>query len=347
MRVLFLTPWYPSDTDAMAGLFVLKHVEAVRAQGIDVRVIHSQTLGDTWRQWRALRREGWMPDIVQLNVIQKQGLFALWLKRRYHIPYVIIEHWTGYLPENGTVRPTGLHTRFMRRVCREAEVVMPVSEHLGRAMRALGFTAKRWEKVNNVVDDFFFEDSAVSRQLSDPKRLLHISCVDEAHKNIKGILRAVKTLSESRRDLRLVLVGISTDHQDVRAYADSLQFPEGMVKWAGEITPREVSQAFDEADIFVLNSNYENAPVVIAESVVKGVPVVSTNVGGIPEMVDEKSGILIAPNDDRQLVEALTKMLDHYGDYKRQEIQKNGRQYSYAAVGAQLKAIYYSCVPEN
>lgn len=347
MRVLFLTPWYPTDADAMAGLFVLKHVEAVRAQGIDVRVIHAQTLRDTWRQWLALRREGWIPDVVQLNVIQKQGLLALWLKRRYHIPYVIIEHWTGYLPENGTVGPTGMHTRFMRRVCREAEVVMPVSEHLERAMRTLGFTAKRWEKVNNVVEDFFFEPSAFSHQHSDPKTLLHISCVDEAHKNIKGILRAVKTLSEKRQDLRLILVGISTDHQDVRAYADSLNFPEGMVRWAGEISPREVSKAFDEADIFVLNSNYENAPVVIAESIVKGVPVVSTNVGGIPEMVDKKSGILIAPNNDRQLVEALTKMLDHYSDYKRQEIQKNGRQYSYAAVGAQLKAIYYNCVPAN
>ena len=347
MRVLFLTPWYPSDTDAMAGLFVLKHVEAVRAQGIDVRVIHAQTLRETWRQWNALRREGWMPDVVQLNVIQKQGLLALRLKRRYGIPYVIIEHWTGYLPENGTVSPTGLHTRFMRRVCREAEFVMPVSEHLERAMRTLGFTAKRWEKVNNVVEDFFFEESGIRNQDSAPKALLHISCVDEAHKNIKGILRALKTLSATRPELTLTIVGISVDHQEVRAFADSLNFPEGMVRWAGEITPREVSRAFDEADIFVLNSNYENAPVVIAESIVKGVPVVSTNVGGISEMVDAKSGILIAPNDDEQLVEALTTMLDHYGDFKRQEIQKNGRQYSYAAVGAQLKAIYYSCVPAN
>lgn len=339
MRVLFLTPWYPSERDAMAGLFVQKHAEAVRAQGVDVRVIFSQTLRDTWQQWRALQREGWMPDVVQLNVIQKQGMLALWLKKRYGVPYVIIEHWTGYLPENRVVRPTGLHTRFMRRVCKEAEVVMPVSEHLGRAMRTLGFTGKRWKKVNNVVDDFFYEEIQKTKD-TNRKTLLHISCVDEAHKNIKGILRAVKTLSEKRQDLRLILVGISIDHQDVKAYADSLHFPEGMVRWDGEITPREVARVFDEADIFVLNSNYENAPVVISESLAKGVPVVSTNVGGIPEMVDEQCGILIAPNDDRQLVEALTKMLDHYGDYKRQEIQKNGRQYSFATVGAQLKAIY-------
>ena len=46
----------------MAGLFVQKHVEAVRAQGVDVRVVHTQAFKDTWRQWCALQREGWIPD---------------------------------------------------------------------------------------------------------------------------------------------------------------------------------------------------------------------------------------------------------------------------------------------
>ena len=55
MRVLYLTPWYPSERDAMLGLFVQKHVECVRAQGVDVRVIFSNSLNSTWRQWRQLR----------------------------------------------------------------------------------------------------------------------------------------------------------------------------------------------------------------------------------------------------------------------------------------------------
>ena len=85
----------------MSGLFVQKHVEAVRAQGVDVRVIFSQGWRDLLVQWMLLRREWGLPDVVQLNVIQKQGALALWLKRRYGIPYVIIEHWSGYLPESG------------------------------------------------------------------------------------------------------------------------------------------------------------------------------------------------------------------------------------------------------
>ncbi len=117
MKVLYLTPWYPSERDAMAGLFVQKHVEAVRAQGVDVRVIHSLEWRDMLHQWRQLKREWGLPDVVQLNVIQKQGALALWLKRRYNIPYIIVEHWSGYLPENGQfmqMPPEGSHASLRR-----------------------------------------------------------------------------------------------------------------------------------------------------------------------------------------------------------------------------------------
>lgn len=340
MKVLFLTPWYPSEKDAMAGLFVQKHVEAVRAQGVYVRVISSYTWHELLQQWRAIRREGWMPDVVQLNVIQKQGLLALWLKRRYHIPYVIIEHWTGYLPENMSVSPKGLHTEVMKLICKEAEVVMPVSEHLAKAMQALGFKAKQWEKINNVVDDFFYNKPQTTKKTSTRKTLLNITCFDEPHKNVKGLLRAAKALSEKRRDWQLVLVGTGVDFDDVRTYAESLEFPDGLLVWTGELTPREVAIEFDKADIFVLSSNYENAPVVISESLATGTPVIVTIVGGIPEMVDKSCGILVPTRDDLALTNAMLHMLDHYQEYDRDTIRQYGKQYAFATIGQKLKKIY-------
>ena len=143
----------------MSGLFVYKHVEAVRAQGCEVRVIFSNTWRDTCRQWKALRREGWMPDVVQLTVIQKQGLLALWLKKRYGIPYGIVEHWLGLLPENGAyLRNNGsLKRKIYEKIAAEASVILPVSERLKEAMQTCGIQNARWEKIHNVVDDFFFE----------------------------------------------------------------------------------------------------------------------------------------------------------------------------------------------
>lgn len=346
MRVLFLTPWYPSEKDAMSGLFVQKHVEAVRAQGCEVRVIFSNTWRDTWRQWKALHREGWMPDVVQLNVIQKQGLLALWLKKRYSIPYVIVEHWSGFLPENGAyLRNNGsLKRKIYEKIAAEASVILPVSERLKEAMQACGIQNARWEKIHNVVDDFFFEiskyrDTDISKKL---KTLLHVSCFDEAAKNVKGLLRAAKILSEKRQDWQLVLVGTGADYKEVRAYAETLAFPEGTLRWTGELTPREVAEEMHKADAFVLPSNYENAPVVLSESLAMGLPIISTRVGGIPEMVDDESGILVPTNDDTALFKAMDEMLDKLDKYDSEKIRLKGEQYSFETVGKHLKAVYES-----
>ena len=161
MKVLFLTPWYPSEKDAMSGLFVQKHVEAVRAQGVEVRVIFSQTIPETWRQWKALQREGWKPDLVQLNVIQKQGLLA----KTIGVPYIIVEHWSGYLPENGQFRRMSRFKRDLyRHIANNAERILTVSEPLQKAMQACGIENEHWGTIDNVVDDFFFEPRVKSQE---------------------------------------------------------------------------------------------------------------------------------------------------------------------------------------
>ena len=333
----------------MSGLFVYKHVEAVRAQGCDVRVIFSDTWCDTRRQWKALRREGWMPDVVQLNVIQKQGSLALWLKKRYGIPYVIVEHWSGFLPENGAyLRNNGsLKRKIYEKIAAEASVIMPVSERLKEAMQTCGIPNARWEKIHNVVDDFFFEkpelrNDVITESRDGRKTLLHVSCFDEAAKNVKGLLRAAKMLTEKRQDWQLVLVGTGADYKEVRAYAETLAFPAGTLRWTGELTPREVAEEMHKADAFVLPSNYENAPVVLSESLAMGLPIIASRVGGIPEMVDDESGILVPTRDEKALAEAMDEMLDNLDKYDSEKIRLQGEQYSFETVGKHFKAVYES-----
>lgn len=345
MKILFLTPWYPSDKDAMSGLFVQKHAEAVRAQGCDVRVIFSQGWLDTWRQWGTLRREGWMPDVVQLNIIQKQGLLALWLKRRYGIPYIIVEHWSGYLPENGMFmamsRP---QRRFYQCIARHAEMILTVSEPLAKAMQACGIENARWGRIHNVVDDFFFENPE-SRDTGIPesrKTLLHVSCFDERAKNVKGLLRAAKMLSEKRQDWRLVLVGTGIDYEDVRAYADALQIPDGLLEWTGELTPREVADRMHHADAFVLSSRYETYGVVLAEAVAAHLPILSTPVGIAEEIADMIVPQEIAQNKAGTFAEFMEAIL-----WKQESRVKNKEytdRFTAETIGCQLKTVYDSCL---
>ena len=336
----------------MSGLFVQKHVEAVRMQGADVRVIFSEEWRDTWRQWRALRREGWMPDVVQLNVIQKQGALALWLKERYGIPYVIVEHWSGYLPENGIFRQMSMIKQGLYRLlARKAEVVLTVSQKLQQAMKDCGVEAKKWGRVDNVVDDFFFEntDRFTDRiQNTDTqKTLLHVSCFDERAKNVKGLLRAAKMLSEKRQDWQLVLVGTGVDYEEVRAYAESLELQEGLLHWRGELTPREVAEEMQRADALVLSSRYETYGVVLAEAAAAGLPILSTPVG-----IAEDTGALIMPQEIAQnkagkfaeFIETILWNTDRCTDRIQNTELYSGKRYSAETIGKKLIAVYDSCL---
>ena len=340
MNVLYLTPWYPSELDAMAGLFVQKHADAVRAQGVEVRVIAAHTWADTWRQWQTLRREGWMPDLVQLNVIQKQGLLALWLKRRYKIPYLIVEHWSGYLPQSGQfLRMPVLTRRFYARVAEKAEALLTVSAPLQQAMQACGLQAKKWGLIDNVVDDFFFQkDPSHQNTPNTPKTLLHISCFDERAKNIRGLLLAVKMLAVQRQDFQLVLIGTGVDYAEVRAFADSLHLPEGLLVWTGELTPREVAEWLHKADALVLSSRYETYGVVLAEAAAAGVPILSTPVGIAEETADLIVPHEIAQNKPGRFAEFIESLLWSTGRVAGKK--QNTARFTAAAVGNKLKAIY-------
>ncbi|MBR6064865.1 MAG: glycosyltransferase family 4 protein [Paludibacteraceae bacterium] len=342
MKVLILTPWYPSDTDAMSGLFVQKHVEAVRAQGAEVRVIFSQGWRDTWNQWRAIEREGWLPDVVQLNVIQKQGLLALWLKRRFAIPYIIIEHWSGYLPENGQFRQmSSLQKRFYQRIASQAEMILTVSQALQRAMQSNGIKAKSWGTIDNVVDEFF-KLSAFSSQHSEKKTLLHVSCFDEKAKNVKGLLRAAKMLSERRQDWSLVLVGTGVDYRDVRAYADALEIPEGLLCWTGELTPQEVANEMHRADALVLSSRYETYGVVLAEAATARLPILSTPVGIAEEVADLIVPQEVAISKPGRFAEFIETILFHQ---ERLDPKPNlCERFTAERIGQHLMDIYDSCL---
>lgn len=329
----------------MSGLFVHKHAEAVRAQGIDVRVIFSESWTDTWRQWRTLRREGWMPDVVQLNVIQKQGLLALWLKKRYGIPYVIVEHWSGYLPENGQfMRMPAFKRRLYRSIAAPASALLAVSMPLLRAMQACGIKAQEWGTIDNVVDDFFCP-SPVSHHPSPVKTLLHVSCFDERAKNVMGLLRAAKMLSEKRRDWCLILVGTGVDYPEVRAYADSLEIPEGLLQWTGELTPREVADEMRQADAFVLSSRYETYGVVLAEAAVAGLPILSTPVGIAEETADLVVPHEIAQHKPGRFAEFMETIL--WNSPQTSAGKDFGNRFLKETIGLRLKEIYEQCIMQS
>ncbi|MEE1254777.1 MAG: glycosyltransferase [Paludibacteraceae bacterium] len=340
MKVLYLTPWYPSAKDQMAGLFVQKHVESIQAQGVDVRVIHSQGWRDLWQQWKQLKRTWGLPDLVQLNVIQKQGLLALWLKMRYKIPFLIVEHWSGYLPESGQfMQQSTAKRRLARSIAEHASCILTVSQTLENAMKQCGIQASHWGHINNIVDEFFYQGTRNKEQ--GARTLLHVSCFDERAKNTTALLQGFSVLCQQRTDIHLVMVGTGVDWLAAQRTANDLHIPSEQITWTGEQTPQQVCDWMQKADAFVLTSRYETAGVVLSEAAAVGIPILSTPVGIAPQLITPQTGILISQaqaNNPNTLSQALVRIVD------MDTYPSTAEEYRFSTVGKQLTDIYDSCL---
>ena len=113
------------------------------------------------------------------------------------------------------------------------------------------------------------------------------------------------------------------------------------VTFQGSRPKQAVAEMMRDADLLVLPSRVETFGAVIAEALVSGLPVVSTTVGGIPELVDERSSILVRPDDPAALAEALDAGLAELKAFDRAAIGEAAHdRYSLEAVGEQLSRIY-------
>ena len=95
------------------------------------------------------------------------------------------------------------------------------------------------------------------------------------------------------------------------------------------------------AHAHVLFSFAENMPCVILESLCCGKPVISSNVGGVGEVVTSDNGILVEPGNEAQLSEAMQRVINNPAQWDNNTIaQKAQQQFSYESVGNQFADLY-------
>lgn len=129
-------------------------------------------------------------------------------------------------------------------------------------------------------------------------------------KGVHVLLEAWSRLQASGSALpraRLVLAGDGEVERFRREAADLGL--AGSVDLPGWVSAERVGELLDEADVLVLPSRWEGHPMAVLEAMARAVPVVVTAVGGLPDLVDATSGILVAPDDTSSLEQALGRVL--------------------------------------
>ena len=262
-----------------------------------------------------IKKRFFKPDLIHLHVAYPLGQVALLWKKLYGYKYVLTEHWTIYQPQNKDVLVGRLKKKIVK-IANNAELIMPVSLDLQRCMEGHGVN-NRFKVIYNLVNTDIFK-LGVPHQ-GGKKQMLHISTLRDEAKNFSGILRTIERLRQQRDDFELHVIH-DYDAPEFKAFVKEHHL-EDCVFFHGKKTSAEVAEAYQQADFFVLFSNFENLPCVIVEAFASGVPVLSTAVGGIAEILSPERGILIPQGDEDALLQGMNQLLDHYSEYDRQAIR--------------------------
>ncbi len=382
-RILWLCSWYPSEATPFNGDFIQRHARAASLYN-DIDVIHvSGTIDQsktsffltsekgltetiilyknrkgligkilhhiTWSKLykKAIEKyikEKGKPDLVHVHIPVKAGLIALWIKRKFSIPYIVTEHWGIYnkvLKENYSAKPSWFK-RLTRTVFLNATKLLSVSNYLAAEIRNMISTDLNFTIINNTVNaDLFFYKTKHQEKF----RFIHISNMISL-KNVEGILFAFKELQNIKKNAELVIVG--ENYFSIKQLAADLGLLNNSVFLKGEIAYSQVANEIQQSDCLVLFSNIENSPCVISEALCCGVPVIATNVGGIPELVSNDNSILVEPGNTEKLKEAMIKMMETYSSFNKYKIAEDAQgKFSYPIIGKEFDLLYRSDMSEK
>jgi glycosyltransferase involved in cell wall biosynthesis len=138
------------------------------------------------------------------------------------------------------------------------------------------------------------------------------------------LIEAVERLAIAGRSVRLRLVGPGRDEASLREHAARIAVPECVI-FEGAVNQDRIRELYAAADIFCIPSFAEGIPVVLMEAMAMGIPCVSTQITGIPELIRNGiDGLLVAPSDLDALAEAIATLI---GDAElRQRIAASARE---------------------
>ena len=285
-------------------------------------------------------------DLIHVHILSRMGFLAYLGGIIFNTPYIITEHWSRYLPSVNTFKGR-IRVPLTTLIVKKAKAVLPVTQNLQKAMIAHGLKNHHYKVIPNVVDNFFYATN-IKAHKGFIKRVIHVSTFEDKSKNISGILKGIKELSKTRNDFKMVLIGDGKDFNALKNSAKELEIDTQHLEFTGLLEKENLIKEYSKADFMLINSHYENMPVVINEAFACGLPVLSTDVGGISEHLKENRGRLMPANNEKEFISNFTWMLDHCREFNPVAIREYAQDhFSYAGVGDVLDEVYDSALGEN
>lgn len=242
-------------------------------------------------------------DLVLIDTYSTQNfyyaLIVSQLCRILKLPYIPILH-GGNLPARLVSHP-----KKSRMIFSHAKYNVSPSLFLKNA-----FESKGYRNIEHIPNTFEIENYPFETRHIDTPKLLWLRSFSKIY-NPQLAIHVFKCLIDAYPNAELCMVGPDSEGllETVKALAQELHLN---VKFTGKLSKSEWIELSKDYNIFINTTNFDNMPVSVIEAMALGLPIVSTNVGGMPYLIKNQStGLLVKPDHTQDMVKGVISLINH------------------------------------
>jgi glycosyltransferase involved in cell wall biosynthesis len=371
IRVLTITPFYPSDADSSQGRFISGPLDRIAEFGVANLTVavqpfyrdgHNSRAGSEWASYfsvpgnlglasagkfvaasvlRKLTKHGSGAfDVIHAHAALPCGHAAAILSQRLGIPFVVTVHGLdAFFVHQGGLLAGEWCKRVATKVYGDARRVICISEKVRQQVS--GGTQANTRVVYNGVDPQFFSPPGDEPALT----VLSVGNLIPS-KGHAQLLRAFAAATAAMPDCKLQIVGDGPERARLNKLASALGMSDKVI-FCGRRTQEYVADAMRRCSVFALPSSYEGLGCVYLEAMACSKPVIGCRGQGIEEIIENgRNGILVAPGDHLQVADSLQGLLRnrelrrHIGAAARSTILQ---RFTLNQQARQLADIYREC----
>jgi glycosyltransferase involved in cell wall biosynthesis len=276
-----------------------------------------------------------VPALSHVHVGMKAGIIAHWLKSKKAVPYVILEHWSGFLPEaDDMIKDHPFYIKALwKKIIAGASSVSTVSSYLAEAVKK--YTGlPQIHVIPNVVDTTIFFPTELRE---NDLRFIHISGLEEL-KNVSAIIEAFAIVQKKYISATLTIVG--PENKQLKYLVNKLQLKENVL-FCTEVPQQQLAELIRQSVALILYSSYETFGCVIIEANACGVPVIVSDIPVFHETVTEGlNGTFAKRNNPQSLAEKMIETINKKYSFGINSIAATTIKYSYQKIGKQFSDWY-------
>jgi glycosyltransferase involved in cell wall biosynthesis len=266
---------------------------------------------------------------------------------REHLPCVVSVH--GVLAERGTfanLAQVAYLRSFGSEVLRGADRIICLTHSDAAEIRQYGCPPEKIRLVPNAIDTELFKPC---KKREDNLVVWVGRFVPE--KGLEYLIKAAEIVSKRFRTVRFLFVGYGPLRAEITKMANDHGLLDKFVTITGPISRREIARILSSATIFVFPSLKEGLPVSVLEAMASEIPIVSSNVKGINEIIlDQQTGFLVPPKKPEAIANSILTLLNNkdlrrkFGRRARQLVTE---KYSWTRVIREMEKVYHEAVGET